>query len=152
MPALGAALGAPPDVYPWLFGEQQRGAAVLFLALDDGRPVGSGLLRWTAADELARYAFPGRPQLTNLQVAAAERGRGVGTALVEAIAAAAAAAGHSALGLGVADDNPAAARLYLRLGFTETGLRSVDRYTWTDADGVAHDAADPVRYLVRLLG
>ena len=149
VPLLGAALAAPPDVYPWLFGEQQRGAAVLLLALDGGRPVGSALLRWTAADEVVRYACPGQPQLTNLQVAEAERGRGHGTALVEAVAAAAAAAGHSALGLGVADDNPDAARLYLQLGFAETGLRYVDRYTWTDAEGVAHDAADAVRHLER---
>jgi hypothetical protein len=59
--------------------------------------------------------------------------------------------GSPQLGLGVADDNPDAARLYLRPGYLETGIRSVDRWSWTGPDGTRHEVADPVRRLVRAL-
>ena len=145
-------LGAPPGVLAALFARQESGEAVLFLAFDELGAVGSGLLRWAAREDVVRAAFPGQPELSNLHVVEPARGSGHGTALVGAIVAHAAAAGHGGVGLGVGDENPAAARLYLRLGFAETGLRYVDRYTWTDADGVDHDEADPCRYLVRPLG
>ena len=53
--------------------------------------------------------------------------------------------------VGVADDNPDATRLYLRPGYLETGIRSVDRWSWTGPDGTRHEVADPVRRLVRAL-
>jgi len=144
-------LGAPPGVLAALLARQEAGEAVLFLASDELGAVGTGVLRWAARDDAVRAAFPGQPELSNLHVVEPARGQGHGTALVGAIGAHAAAAGHRSLGLGVADGNPAAA-LYLRLGFAETGVRYVDRYTWTDPDGVGHDEADPTRYLVRPLG
>ncbi|SDY08465.1 Acetyltransferase (GNAT) family protein [Modestobacter sp. DSM 44400] len=152
LPGLDEALGAPPGVHRSLFARHEAGEAVLFLAFgEDGCPVGSGLLRWRAREDVVRTAFPGAPELSNLQVSPAARGRGSGSALIEAIAARAASAGCPTLGLAVGDENPGAARLYLRLGFTENGLRYVDRYSWTDLTGEAHDEADPVRYLVRYL-
>ena len=152
VPVAEEDLGAPPGVLAALFSRQESGEAVLFLAFDELGAVGSGLLRWAARDEIVREAFPGQPELSNLHVVEPARGQGHGTALVAAIVAHAAGAGHPAIGLGVADDNPGAAGLYLRLGFTETGLSYVDRYTWTDADGIDHDEVEPVRYLVRPLG
>ena len=63
-----------------------------------------------------------RGRLYGIAVAAAARGQGVATALVEAIAAAARAQGCTALGLEVRADNDAALRLYRKLGFVPAGV------------------------------
>lgn len=57
----------------------------------------------------------------SLWVAPAARGRGVGTALVDAVATAAVEHGCSRLALQVQERNTGARRLYERLGFTATG-------------------------------
>jgi GNAT superfamily N-acetyltransferase len=147
--ALDDALGAPPGVYAALLDMQAEGAGVLLVAEVGGRPVGAGVLRWAPRDAVVRERFGELPEISNLQVHPDEQGQGHGTALVRAACARAGAAGHLRVGIGVGDDNPDAARLYLRLGFAETGLAYADRYTWTDRDGVDHDAEDAVRYLVR---
>ena len=77
-----------------------------FVAVEGGEIVGS-----------ATYHVEGdRCELVTLESAAA-RGRGVGTALCEAVKAAAAAAGCRALWLITTNDNAAAIRFYLRRGF-----------------------------------
>lgn len=119
-------------------GRPGDGGAVLFVAEDGGRPVGSAVLHPAARDPAVRSALPAVPELSNLTVEAADRRRGHGTALIRAAARAAAAEGCGALAVAVADDNPDAARLYLGLGFHETGLRSRD--------------PEPVRFLVLDLG
>ena len=71
------------------------------------------------------------------------------TALIETAARLAAERGRPALGLGVASDNPAARRLYARLGF-EGDLDYTDRYTIVH-EGEVHDFADSCRFLTRAL-
>lgn len=111
----------------------RTGGAVLLVAEDGGRPVGSAVLHPAAHDPAVRAALPGAPELTTLTVEPAEQDRGHGTALIRAAARAAADDGRAALVVAVADDNPDAARLYLRLGFREVGLRSADiRYLVLD--------------------
>ena len=51
------------------------------------------------------------------------RGHGVGTALLQAMTAKAHADGHEHVALIVDQDNPAAERLYARLGFQRAGIR-----------------------------
>jgi ribosomal protein S18 acetylase RimI-like enzyme len=86
--------------------DHARGVAVVNW---DG-PVGSG----------AAQAFPGVPEITHMQVAAAARGQGVGTRLVETAEAMAEAAGADRIAIGVSVDNVAARRLYERLGYAPT--------------------------------
>jgi GNAT superfamily N-acetyltransferase len=129
-------------------GRPGDGGAVLLVAEEGGGLVGSAVLHPAAPDAAVRAALPDVPVLANLAVEPAERRRGHGTALVRAAVRAAADDGRTALAVAVVDGNPGAARLYLRLGFRETGLRSVDR--WTRPDGTP--GADPVRLLVLDLG
>ena len=150
--ALDEALGAPPGVYAGLLGMQAEGSCVLLVAEVGGRPVGAGVLRWLPRDAVVRERFGDLPEISNLQVHPDERGAGHGTALVAAACARAAAAGHAQVGIGVDEENPDAARLYLRLGFADAGLRYVDTYTWVDHDGDPHDEQEAVRYLVRHFG
>jgi len=60
-------------------------------------------------------------QLEGLCVREEARGRGIGSALVEAVCAEARARGHSEVRLDVTDSNPRARALYERAGFTEAG-------------------------------
>ncbi|WP_229075156.1 hypothetical protein [Actinoplanes sp. DH11] len=46
---------------------------------------------------------------------------------------------------------PAAARLYLRLGYRETGCRYDDQFPWIDEAGVRHVVVDPCRFLTKTL-
>jgi GNAT superfamily N-acetyltransferase len=124
-------------------GRPGDGGVVLLVAEDGGRPVGSAVLHPAAPDAAVRAALPDVLVLASLAVEPAERRRGHGTALVRAAARAAADDGGTALAVAVADGNPDAARLYLRLGFRETGVRSLDRRTRPDGTPVT----DAVRYL-----
>ncbi|SDO58871.1 Acetyltransferase (GNAT) family protein [Klenkia soli] len=114
---LDAALEAPDGVYGLLLSRQTSGECALLVAEVGGRPVGAGLLRWAPRDAVVRERFGDLPEISNLQVHPDEQGQGHGTALVRAACARAAAGGHRRVGIGVGDDNPDAARLYLRLGF-----------------------------------
>lgn len=59
--------------------------------------------------------------------------------------------GFAQVGLGVDDDNPRAAALYLKLGFAETGVRYLDHWASSDRAGRRRDFADPCRFLVKHL-
>jgi ribosomal protein S18 acetylase RimI-like enzyme len=150
--ALTRAMGAPAGVYAAHLAAQADGLCTVLVAEVGGRVVGTGMLRAERRDAVVVERLGSLPEISNLQVHPDERGRGHGTALVEAACALVAGQGGSRVGIGVADDNPDAARLYLRLGFADTGLAYADHYTWTDVEGVEHQAADDVRYLVRELG
>ena len=70
-------------------------------------------------------AQPDEWYLDTLATRPEARGRGVGSALVEAVAKRAREAGHARLGLLVEPANDGARRLYARLGFMEAGRRTV---------------------------
>jgi GNAT superfamily N-acetyltransferase len=123
------------------------------IAWVDGIPAGTGEILWQgcAAPEVTQR-FPRCPELNGLQVWPAERqSHGIGTAIIRAAEARARERGYRQIGLGVADDNPRAAALYLRLGYHETGCRYLDRYHYLDDRGRRHDVADPARFLVKQL-
>ncbi len=83
------------------------------VALRDGTPVG---MATGAPDEDGSGA-----ELISMWVAPSARGTGVADALVERVERWAASAGAPVLRLAVAEDNPAAVRLYDRHGFADTG-------------------------------
>ncbi|WP_345469390.1 GNAT family N-acetyltransferase [Actinoallomurus oryzae] len=133
------------------FGRQQEGLSTYLVAWLNDVPVGSGEIRWggCAAAEV-QAAYPGCPEVNGLSVWPPElRSQGIGTALLRAAEQRVREHGDALIGLGVNDDNPAAAALYLRLGYQETGCHYLDRYDYLDADGARHQAADPSRFLVK---
>jgi RimJ/RimL family protein N-acetyltransferase len=135
------------------FTQQRQGLSTYLVAWLDGIPVGSGQIRWSgcAAAEVQRV-HPRCPEVNGLSVWPPElRSRGIGTALLRAAEKRARQRGHKQIGLGVNDDNPAAAALYLRLGYQETGCRYLDRYDYLDVAGLRHQAADPSHFLVKSL-
>jgi ribosomal protein S18 acetylase RimI-like enzyme len=99
-----------------------------FLAEDeDARPIGAAWYRlFTEDDHGYGYLSSEIPELS-VAVDPEHRGRGIGTALIEALRERARAEGFSALSLSVEKDNPVI-RLYERLGFERLRL---DGGAWT---------------------
>jgi GNAT superfamily N-acetyltransferase len=118
---------------------QEEGGSTLLVAWDGDRPVGAGQL------DLRGDV----PELRNLQVDAAERGRGIGTAIVRA-AEERVAPGRLAVGVGL--DNPRARALYERLGYRGTGETTTTTYAYVDDAGVTRQATETDERLARDLG
>jgi GNAT superfamily N-acetyltransferase len=129
---------------------QTAGTSTYLIACVDAAPLGSGEVLWPGPKEPeVRARFPGCPEINGLSVA--RRSQGIGTALIREAERLAAERGHHRIGLGVGDDNPRAAALYLRLGYAETGCHYLDRYGSVDTRGVRHEVADACRFLVKAL-
>lgn len=135
-PGSGYARGA--------FARQEAGSVDFLVALVDGVPLGSG--------ELTR---DDPPELKNLGVEPAARGRGVGTVLIRAAESlvadrcSAAGVGECALVVGVGLDNPRAAALYERLGYQRSGVLSTTTYSYVDAAGVTQTVTERDEELIK---
>ncbi|MGI5424543.1 GNAT family N-acetyltransferase [Streptomyces sp. CA-179760] len=134
------------------FGRQERGASTYLVAWLDGRPVGHTELRWGGCDDAGvRAARPGCPEINALTVwPATLRSRGIGSALIRAAEELARERGRTAVGLGVADDNPRAAVLYARLGYLPLA-GYVGRWSYEDRDGLTHKCVENLTFLVKEL-
>lgn len=120
------------------FERQLRGDHVVLVAWVGDEPVGSGELT----------SGP-RPEVRNLAVRAAYRGRGIGTSIIAA--AEAAARDRAVLRVGVATDNPGARRLHERLGFLPTGEIEEYEYTYVDDDDRTVTERETSEYLEKSL-
>lgn len=95
-----------------------RAADVALVASMDGEPVGAAWYRlFTAAEPGYGFVAADVPEVA-VGVEPAARGRGVATALLEALLEHARRDGFRAVSLSVSEDNPSR-RIYLRLGFTD---------------------------------
>jgi ribosomal protein S18 acetylase RimI-like enzyme len=104
-----------------LAGLEAEESAERIVAEQDGALVGSVLLYSPTANAYGNALVgAGWPELRLLAVAAAARGQGVGTALVEECMRRARRAGASALGLHTSESLQAAIRMYERMGFVRT--------------------------------
>jgi GNAT superfamily N-acetyltransferase len=118
---------------------QEAGGSTLLVAWDGDRPLGSGQL------DLRGDV----PELRNLQVDEAARGRGVGTAIVCATEERIGPGGR--LTVGVALDNPRARVLYERLGYRGTGEMTTTSYAYVDDAGLTRQATETDEKLVKHL-
>jgi GNAT superfamily N-acetyltransferase len=134
------------------FARQQAGTSSFVLAWLDGSPVGHAEIRWNGCgDPQVRIAHPRCPEINGLEVfPVALRSRGIGRRLIAHCEQFARQRGYRQIGLGVADVNPRAARLYLSLGY-DGSRRYLDRYSCLDSTGTRHRFADPCRFLTRRL-
>jgi ribosomal protein S18 acetylase RimI-like enzyme len=119
---LDARLLRDPAVAVYIEGWGRPGDAGVIAEGEDGvppRPGAAWYRRFTQAEHGYGFLAPEVPELT-VAVAPQNRGRGVGTTLLEALVERAEAEGAPALSLSVEDDNPAL-RLYERLRFERVG-------------------------------
>ncbi|MDO5736671.1 MAG: hypothetical protein Q4P15_09375, partial [Propionibacteriaceae bacterium] len=55
------------------------------------------------------------------------------------------------IAVAVGDDNEAAERLYVRLGYRATGVFDVSKYSWIDGGGAVHHEVERNQLLVKAL-
>lgn len=140
----------PNRTHEMRFSRQVAGTSTYLLAHPAGEPgtfVGSCELRW---DGCAAAEIPRCPEVNGLQVWPAHlQSRGIGTRILQQLDELVAERGHDVIGLGV--DDPRARALYLRLGYVDSGLTYVDRYTRVDDDLVTHEVAERCAWLTKYL-
>ncbi len=125
------------------FADQAAGTATYLVAWEADEPLGSGMVQWAGCvGPNARAGLPSAVEINHLQVRPDWRGRGVGTAIIQTAEQLAHSRGRDDVAVAVADDNPAAARLYRRLGYEPTGIHDVCSYSWTDDAGLPHDETE----------
>jgi GNAT superfamily N-acetyltransferase len=117
----------------WLqyFEENQRGARVTLIAVQDDRIAGYTNLVWQS--DYAPFRAQAIPEINNMHVLPEYQKQGIGTALVHAAEEIAAAANHATVGIGVAqaEDYADAQKLYPKLGYVPDG-RGLRPTQWGD--------------------
>lgn len=129
---------------------------------DDGRwlyllacapePIGGCLVNWAPVLPTVAAALPDCVELNHLYVLGDFRGNGAGRALLDAAERAARERRRSLIGLGVSDENAGARRLYLSLGYRESGVRWAVDYEYLDAAGRPVAASETGDFLTKPLG
>ncbi len=113
-------------------------------------PLGSGVMQWSGCvGSNAREAFPRAVEINHVQVRDEYRRQGVGSALITAAEQLIGRKGWRQTAVGVADDNPTAKRLYLRLGYRSTGVFDASEYEWVTDGGTVRHAIEHDQLLVK---
>ena len=128
------------------FEESLDGYREILVAELDGCPVG------TVSMGGHGFQRPGSLRLFALDVGEAFRGRGVGTALVDAVEAVAADRALTEVNLEVAIGNEDAVRLYQRLGYKRLGKPVLDRWEQHLDDGGSRLVEEPSWVMIKSLG
>jgi ribosomal protein S18 acetylase RimI-like enzyme len=148
--ALGEALPITgPYGHAHRLREQQQDRWLYLIALDPA-PIGGCLVHWAGpVDDHVRAKMPDIVEVASLHVAAEARGRGAGHALISEAERQASLRGRALIGVGVADDNQGARRLYQRLGYTASTARYRAEYEYTDEGGVRHEVVEQGVFLIK---
>jgi ribosomal protein S18 acetylase RimI-like enzyme len=140
------------DAHAHHFAHQQTGSRTYLVAWQEALPVGCCLILWEGSIvPEVRTALPDAVEISNMYVHPEARGRGVGTALLQAAEERIGTRGCSVVTIGVGVDNPRAAELYIRLGYRDAGLQFTARYMCRDGDGVDREVVEYDRVLAKRL-
>ncbi|MFN8443509.1 MAG: GNAT family N-acetyltransferase [Caldilineaceae bacterium] len=134
--------------------QQEQGKAVYLIARQQGHPVAHAYLKWQGAGDphvVERRTIP-CPDIEDLFVLGDWRSQGVGTALIHAAEEQVLAQGFQHIGLSVGIENPAARRLYERLGYQDAGFGEYTEHgTYLDAQGQSRVWEERCVYLMKEL-
>lgn len=127
--------------------EQHCAGTVCALVADfNGFPIGQGSIHWQG-----KPTHPHIPDIQSLRVFDAFRGLGIGSQLLVAGERLVAARGFAQVSLAAGLQNPAARRLYERLGYHAVGEPYNDAWHYINAQGVTVHVAEMVIDLVKNL-
>lgn len=140
----------PAAVHSQHLQRQDGGERTYLGAFLERRAVGTCVISWIGCREPEfRQAFPDAIEIAGLQVGEAWRGSGVGTALLVAAEEMAREAQRRRIVIGVADDDPRAMALYIRLGYRPTGEHVTVHYELPDPEGSPVEMAERTQALVK---
>lgn len=127
--------------------EQHCAGALCALVADfNGFPIGQGTIHWQG-----KPTHPHIPDIQSLRVFDAFRGLGIGSQLLTAGERLVAARGFAQVSLAAGTQNPAARRLYERLGYHAVGEPYNDTWHYVNAQGVTIQVEEMVIDLVKNL-
>lgn len=138
-----------PDLrsfYEWQWNQHCTGALCTLVADFNGYPIGQGSIHWQG-----KPTHPHIPDIQSLRVMDAFRGLGIGSQLLRASERLVLAQGFSKLSLAVGIENPAARRLYERLGYQLVGEPYNDIWHYVNAQGQRIQMEELVIDLVKSL-
>ncbi|MBV9471078.1 MAG: GNAT family N-acetyltransferase, partial [Abitibacteriaceae bacterium] len=138
-----------PDLrsfYEWQWDQHCIGALCTLVADFNGYPIGQGSIHWQG-----KPTHPHIPDIQSLRVMDAFRGLGIGSQLLRASERLVLAQGFSKLSLAVGIENPAARRLYERLGYRLAGEPYNDIWHYINAQGERVQIEELVVDLVKVL-
>jgi GNAT superfamily N-acetyltransferase len=116
--------------------QQERGDTSVYAAWLQGVPVGVAYVCWPGhRTPSVRERWPGVPEIYKVQVARAQRSRGIGALIFKRVEADALDRGCKSMGLGVHAHNMRARSLYLRLGYVADPVTFFDEYDELDDSG-----------------
>ena len=133
--SLADGLGWPRAGLERRYRDQLEGKREVLVAQLDGSAVGNVSLNEHADQPLMLHLFA-------LDVASAQRQKGVGAALIRAVEREAAGRRLAGVWLDVAIDNPDAMRLYERLGYRREGPIVVNRWSYVDQNGTQQNRVE----------
>lgn len=116
------------------------------------KPISHLLIDWAGATDPSVLAVVKCPNIKHVFVHPSYQERGIGSKLIKKAEAIAKTKGIFVIGLGVGVDNISARKLYLRLGYEESGvpkLRNLIQYV--DYELGAVDYKEDVIYLIKRL-
>lgn len=131
------------------FREQQQGHRLMLIADCNDFPIGHIFIQLTSSE--SRFGDPPkRAYLYSLRVMEMFRGKGVGTWLMQEAEVMVASAGYHWITIAAAKDNPAARRLYERMGYHVFAEDSGD-WSYLDHRGIVQYVHEPCWVLEKRL-
>jgi GNAT superfamily N-acetyltransferase len=125
---------------------QETSTLSVYVAWLQAQPVGIAYVHWQGhRNPTVNARMPGVPEIYKVQVARAQRSRGIGALLLTHIEQAMHTRGLSHTSLGVHASNHRAHALYTRLGYVADAVAYVDAYDEQDSTGrVQHHRIEAV--------
>jgi GNAT superfamily N-acetyltransferase len=125
--------------------QQARDGSTYLIAWEDDRPVGHAHINWEGT-------HLGVPEIQDVFVVPERRRRGIASELTNAAEDEARRRGWDRISLSVSrDDNPAAAKLYGKLGYVDAGAEPVRVLGQIMLRGMPFDVDDTLVYLTKAL-
>jgi GNAT superfamily N-acetyltransferase len=132
---------------------QTEGLGVFLIAWLNGVVVGYVTAHWRPSPRSPQDWFDGETAYSeDFIVVEAQRGRGIGTAIMAAAESMAAERGLHRMTIGVGVENEGARRLYGRLGYEDAGLAAIEETgRFRRWDGVVEEWTETWRFMVKQL-
>jgi GNAT superfamily N-acetyltransferase len=132
--------------YDWQWTQHCNGEREVLVADFNAFPIGQVALQWAG-----KSTHPQIPDIQSLRVMETFRGLGIGSRLIEACEQEVLQRGSDQIGIAVGIENPAAQRLYERLGYRIMGAPYNDSWDYVNARGETILVEETIMDLIKTL-